>query len=726
MCAPGRLVSLWGLMLCGLTVAAQEREFRMGYQHAPPNQMVDPAGRPYGLAIDVVTEAARRARVPLRWVRMDNGPDAALRSGQVDLVPILTELPERLSFVHFTEPWRLTMFALLWRSDSGATGPHDFGRRRLAITADKWAAIEVEKTFRGATMVRVETQQDVLRAVCGGRAEGGLLFANPTTNDSFAPEPTCGPVPLRSVRLDESGSRLGVGARKKDIAAVRAADQIRAAIDGMWFDGTMSGSFLKWVASTTYERETLERLRESNRRNWLLGGVAALAITLALLLGYVAWRLRRATHAKSAFLAAMSHEIRTPMNGMLGMAELMETTPLRPAQREMLATVRESGESLLAILNDILDISKLEAGRLEFVRQPFDLWRVVEETAAVFWAAAWQRGVDMRVEIEGSAPRLVEGDAVRVRQVLMNLAGNAIRYTERGEVVIGLRRSGSGVELFVRDTGTGIAPDEQARIFEPFVQGKNNNRPVGGTGLGLSICRRLTEGMGGGIQLRSTPGAGSSFLVWLPLEGDAPPWPGRPVVLVADGEEPRRHAEGVLSALGSKSARLVTDVREVEDGALVVPVTVAALPLRPSRLLQAGDSAETAPAPEGAGAGCRVLVVDDNRVNQRVVQGLLEREGCLVHVAANGREAVERAPAGYDLILMDCIMPEMDGWAATERIRAIEEGGPASFIVALTANAFAEDRDRCRQSGMDGFLAKPVRAADLRDVLRQAAGRRRS
>jgi signal transduction histidine kinase/ActR/RegA family two-component response regulator len=726
MCAPGQLLLLWGLMLCGLPVAAQEREFRMGYQHAPPNQMVDEAGRPYGLAIDVVTEAARRAGVRLVWVRMENGPDQALRDAEVDLVPILTELPERMSFVHFTEPWRLTMFALLWRADSGATGPADFGRRRLAISGDKWAAIEVGKTFQGAAMVRVETQQDVLRAICAGRADGGLLFANPTTNDSFTPEPTCGPVPLRSVRLDESGSRLGVGARKRDIAAVGAADRIRAAMEGMWFDGTMSGSFLKWVAATTYERETMERLRESNRRNWMLGGVAVLAITLALLLGYVAWRLRRATEAKTAFLAAMSHEIRTPMNGMLGMAELIETTPLRAGQREMLATLRESGESLLAILNDILDISKLEAGRVEFVRQEFDLWRVVEETAAVFWAAAWQRGVDMRVEIEGTAPRMVEGDAVRVRQVLLNLAGNALRFTVRGEVVIGLGRSGAGVELFVRDTGTGIAPEEQERIFEPFVQGKDKNRPVGGTGLGLSICRRLTEGMGGGIRLESRLGAGSTFQVWLPLEGEAPRWPERPVVLLPDGEETRRHAEGVLRALSVAGTQLSMGDEAAQGGALVVPVTLASLPLRPSRLLDVEEAMRTAPRADEAGAGCRVLVVDDNHVNQRVVQGLLEREGCRVEVAANGREAVERAGEGYDLILMDCVMPEMDGWAATERIRALEEGAAGSFIVALTANAFAEDRDRCRAAGMDGFLAKPVRAVELRDVLRQAVGRRRN
>lgn len=734
-CRAVRLSRVGWLLLIASQLQGEDRVFRIGYAHGPPNQMVDAQGKPYGLAIEVVGEAARRAGVRLEWVHAPSGAPAALRNGLIDLFPLLTDLPERRSFTYFSEPWRYTMFALVWRADRGAAGVGDFGGRRLAIAPDRWAEAEALITFPAARIVPVESQQAVLQSVCQGQAEGGLLFANPTTSDPFSPEPSCGTVPLRSVRLDESGARLGVAAAKRDAAAVAAADRIRAAMEGMWFDGTMAGSYLKWIASTSFERETMERLKEANRRNFQLRVAVAAALGLAFVLAYVVWRLRRATKARTEFLASMSHEIRTPMNGVLGMAELLDTTTLGPSQKEMVATMRESGETLLTILNEILDSAKIEAGRIRFAAQPFDLWSVLEETAAVFWPSAWKKGIDVRVEISASAPRTVVGDAVRVRQILMNLAGNALKFTERGHIAIALSGCEGGIVCAVRDTGTGIALEEQERIFEPFAQ--ENDRTHGGTGLGLSICRSLAQGMGGRISLESAPGKGSEFQVFLPLRGEAPPPnPGARVILVSDDAEASAHVISVLAALGPGLSVSHWDGMGVPPplrNAAVYRVAVhgrarksgwpvLTLPLRPSKLM--GIAAAEASRPGLDGEGCRVLVVDDNSVNQRVVCGLLERAGCVVEAVGNGREAVERARHGFDLILMDCLMPEMDGWQATERIRETENAETPNFIVALTANAFADDQDRCRAAGMDDFLAKPVRSSDLARVLKTALARR--
>ncbi len=376
---------------------------------------------------------------------------------------------------------------------------------------------------------------------------------------------------------------------------------------------------------------------------------------------------QKLAQAKSEFLAKMSHEIRTPLNGVIAAADLLASTSIDDEQRDLLNTITLSAKALLEIINDLLDFSKIEAGRMVLETLPFVPATLVEEVVSMMGPTAQSKGLTLRSELDWSLPQRVAGDPLRLRQILLNLVGNAIKFTASGEVVVRATRleNGEGETVWlcfeVQDTGVGIPPERQADIFDAFIQANGCiTRQYGGTGLGLAICKRLVELMGGRIGVESQPDQGSRF------------WFEVPLLLLQESAPERMDAQQV-------------------------------------------DPAESSPTLHGV----RVLLVEDNPVNQKVAIRLLQKLGCVVELAEDGRQALDKLEnASYDIVLMDMQMPVMDGLTATRLLRQAEQQtGRHQIVIALTANAMQSDRDQCLAAGMDDYMSKPLTLDVLQSTL---------
>ncbi len=636
------------------------KTLRFGTSDSQPyNYWDSQTNKPAGFAVEVANRAAEIAGYRLEWVYFNGGPEAAFASGTVDFWPFVTVSEDRRKDLYMTEPWWRTATVMFFRQELQIKSFADIAGRNLAVTSPTRRYAPKLQIPPGTRIVQIDDTSAAFVAMCKGEVDVAWLDYRIADGVLLNRPEGCPSMKLGSLVLDESARGFAIGAR---LGRESDANSLRDAIDTLGESGEIVEIATKWKLLHKADSAFILWLNRTREKNVVLRGlffglvpILILALVFMRRLAHARSQAEISARARSQFLANMSHEIRTPMNGNLGMTELTLDTDLSHEQREYLSMARNSARGLLEILDDILDFSRIESGKLTLESIPFDLREVAKRSVQILSLAALDKSLALETTIDVALPQWLSGDPGRIQQVLINLLGNAVKFTAQGKVELTLRAtklsSGSWRVYFaVADSGVGITTEQQRSIFQAFVQADaTTTRRFGGTGLGLAISTQLVRMMGGTLAVQSQPGAGSTFSF---------------------------------------------DLDFAEAG--VPPSTAPTALSKPSRPL-------------------KLLVAEDNEVNSTLMRRILERAGHTVVTASNGKIALESLHyQRFDAVLMDVQMPEMDGLDATRRLRQLESlRGGYTPVIALTALALKGDSERCRAAGMDAYLTKPLNTVEL-------------
>ena len=775
------------------------KQVRVASATLEPLAYLDADGKPAGFYVDVMREAARREGLTLEYSLHQKGLESALTSGSVDLWAAAVANPNRRRLIYFAEPWWANDYYLLTTAGSTIRNADDLAGKRVTYMDAPPLALSIDQAFPGVTGLPMPSTVGQAAAVCRGEADAALMALSSLYMHFLKRTPECDGVAWRLVSQQRLRSELSIAA---PFANRDLADRMQARVREMAQDGSLARFAEKYPMVSMHSSNLIRASVEEKDQQAALQRALMAALAFSLLSMYWALRMRRerersnvlrreaerALAVKSEFLATMSHEIRTPLTAVVGYLDMLGDTSLSPDQKLLAREGRGATAALLAMVSEILDFSRMRAAPAELHPAPCDPGMLLDDVVSAVSPQAEAKGLRIEVQVEPEVPAVMVTDSTRLLQVMMNLAGNAVKFTERGSVRLSMRyvenADGRGcLVLKVADSGPGIPPAEQKRIFEPFTQlDSSDRRRHGGVGLGLAIVQRLVSALKGDLQLHSVVGEGTEFIVQIPVErtADRRTWlqtlaaeagqplprlllvgpmegsldflrqtwdrlrvpvavcadeaacreelgrlePGLPVCALVDAGAAAGLREVMPSVAPGISIRWVLmgshGQLKASDAATLAafqlystwPVTVGFL-----RLLVAAPSAPVVAPGTEAASHKPVLVVDDNPVNRMVLGKLLEKLGYQADFATDGEEAVRKCLEGtYQLILMDCQMPVLDGFAATERIRG-ETSRPRVAVVGVSASMEEATRLHCLESGMDDYLSKPVDLARLRDVI---------